>query len=77
MRGRENENKVFTDPNEWGMELWRQNITGVVKTIWDDVKIREGNHGVFILHLINIILGVFWLILYSHDLFVEETHNPL
>ena len=51
MRGGENVNKVFTDPNEWRMELWRQNTTGVAKTIRDDVKIRKENHGVFILHL--------------------------
>jgi hypothetical protein len=44
-------NKVFTDPNEWRNELWRQNITGVIKTIKDDVRITKENHGVFILDL--------------------------
>jgi hypothetical protein len=51
MRGRESVNKIFTDPNEWRNELWRQNITGVVKTIKDDVRITKENHGVFILDL--------------------------
>ena len=44
-------NKVFTEPNEWRMKIWRQNITGVFKTIRDNVKITKENHGVFILHL--------------------------